>query len=80
MHTAALIVHSLKLAIYKKECPQRDSDLWIFKLPVALLPLNLFTLHSSNVPSNKQLSDLIIHIYYSTKILSNSIKTQACGI
>ena len=58
--------------LIKRNVPQWDSDLQIFILQVALLPLNLFTLHSTN----KQLSDLIIHIYFSIKILSDSIQTQ----
>lgn len=60
----------------------RFMDIQITSCPVTLK--FIYTALFSRATSNKQLSDLIIHIYiyiyFSIKILSNSIKTQVCGI
>lgn len=80
MHTAALTV------LFKNSNQQKGmsaagfkcTDIQITGCPVTLKCM--YTALFSRAISHIQLSDLVIHIYFSIKILSNSIKTQVCGI
>lgn len=79
MHSAALMVLYLKIAINKRNDPNMIqiygySD---YQLPVTLK--SIYTTVFILFISDTQFFNLVIHTYFSIKI-SNSIITQVCGI